>query len=397
MQCGTRSRDARLPHVLPMIVKSLSKFSQMLRADYRSTLEGVTRRLDFSARRWWLPRRLSARDAVVIGRALRAGPRAHAFPTLSPCGLPYNRSRSYSFGQLMMIQDLPLLIQFVSEMMANHYEQVRTPEPDLVMSNPASLAEYRAAGLPDGNGSSVYIFNSIVLSSIIRPGDLVVDLACGPANLLVYLARLHPEARFLGVDLSAEMLTMAEDLRLSTGVTNVRFMQADITALEGIASSSANVVMSTLSLHHLPTLEHLGRCFDEIARIVVETGHVHLMDFAALKRSASVEYFSTERTKGLGKFLVEDYRNSLRAAFRLDDLARLLPRLQKKQPAVVLHKTAGVPFMTVLTSVVPRFPAVAENPAIAEYWKAMKPSQRKDFSMLRLLFGFDGYRISRPC
>src|SRR6516165_8234394 len=86
---------------------------------------------------------------------------------------------------------------------------VRTPEPDLVMDDPAKVAAYIEAGRPKGVMAPVYLFHCAQACEVIRPGDTVVDLACGPANQLSIIAKLNPEVRFIGVDLSEPMLDRA--------------------------------------------------------------------------------------------------------------------------------------------------------------------------------------------
>lgn len=295
-----------------------------------------------------------------------------------------------------MINQLMLGVHFLREVAARSYEYERVPEPDLVMDNPHNVREYRDAGLANGNGSSVYLFNLLLLSPAMRPGGTVVDLACGPANLLVELAKLHPEVNFIGVDLSAEMLRWAEQLRRDSGVQNVRFIQGDITDIRALGGGCADLVMSTLSLHHLPKLAMLRRCFEEIARIAKPDGAVHLMDFASLKRKSTAKYFVYERTKGLGDFLAKDYEYSLRAAYRLEDFKELLPVLRSKAPTLRLQHTFGVPFLMAITTLGRINLGDSQRRDLAHYWTQMLPNQRADFAAIRTFFWLSGLRTPNP-
>jgi len=297
---------------------------------------------------------------------------------------------------MIMKSEILLGAHFLAELLTTRYQYARVPEPDLVMDNPENVREYRDAGLADGNGSSVYLLNLLLLCGKVRPGSLVVDLACGPANLLVELAKLNPQAQFIGVDLSAEMLRWAEGLRASSGVPNVRFIEGDITQLSTLTDNSADIVMSTLSLHHLPSRALLEQCFREIARIVKPAGAIHLMDFASLKRSATTQYFVYERTKGLGRFLAQDYENSLRAAYRTEDFEILLPILQAKVPGLHLRRTFGVPFLVALSSLKGEALTESCRQGLSAYWQRMQRSQRKDFEAMRLFFRLGGLQVPRP-
>jgi ubiquinone/menaquinone biosynthesis C-methylase UbiE len=293
-----------------------------------------------------------------------------------------------------MAGDLSLAVQFIRELTSRESLE-RHPEPDLVMSNPDNVEEYRRAGLIDGNGASLYLFSALQLCQLIRPGDRVLDLACGPANLLLMVAELNPEAEFIGIDLSPEMLACAEDLRQSSGARNVRFERGDITQLNAHPDASVDVVMSTLSLHHLPTLDLLQRCIAEIARVARSDAGLFLLDFSRLKRRKTIEYFSYQRTEGLSRFLAEDYYNSMAAAFHLSDYRALLPQLAGI-PGVQLSTTFGVPFLMQLRSKLRSEIGVSARAWLHGYWKGLTPELRKDFDAMRLFFRLGGLSVPDP-
>ena len=71
----------------------------------------------------------------------------------------------------------------------------RVQEPDL--SGVDSLAQSEAfelAGREDGFLASIYLYQALQIAPLVRPGDRVLDLGCGPANQLVQVARLNPQA-----------------------------------------------------------------------------------------------------------------------------------------------------------------------------------------------------------
>ncbi|MDT1878833.1 class I SAM-dependent methyltransferase, partial [Acinetobacter baumannii] len=79
---------------------------------------------------------------------------------------------------------------------------------------------------------------------------------------------MNPATRFIGVDLSAPMLERARELITRQGLTNVEFLHGDITDLSSFGDKSVDAVMSTMALHHLPTLDMLCRTYAEVARIL---------------------------------------------------------------------------------------------------------------------------------
>ncbi len=60
----------------------------------------------------------------------------------------------------------------------------------------------------------------------IEPGDRILELGCGTARNLIILAKKHPDARFCGLDASAEMLKTARAKSDAAGIRNVEFRTA---------------------------------------------------------------------------------------------------------------------------------------------------------------------------
>ena len=124
----------------------------------------------------------------------------------------------------------------------------RIPEPDLVMDDPEKVAAYTRAGREDGVMAPVYLFHCAQICEILRPGDVAIDLGCGPATQLAMVARLNPATRFIGVDLSEQMLERARAHITDQQLKNVEFMQSDISRLEQLEDASVDAVFSTVAL-----------------------------------------------------------------------------------------------------------------------------------------------------
>ncbi len=222
----------------------------------------------------------------------------------------------------------------------------REPEPDLVMTDEEQVRSYAYAGRIDGVMSSAYLFHSARVSQVMRGCKEVVDLGCGPATQLVQIAELNPEISFHGIDLSDTMLARAREYAEERRVSNVRFSTGDITKLAMLGDASADGVMTTMVLHHLPTLEHLRACFREIRRILRPNGAVYLTDFGRLKSLKSVIYFAYINAKHQPHLFTLDYERSLRAAFTVDDFRQVAAETLPGN--VQLYTTFMVPMLTVL-------------------------------------------------
>jgi len=268
----------------------------------------------------------------------------------------------------------------------------RTPEPDLVMDDAAKVAAYTRAGREDGVMAPVYLFHTAQMSEVIRPGDTVVDLACGPATQLAQLARLNPDARFIGIDLSAPMLERAREHVAALALANVELRQGDITALDSLPDASVDAVVSSMALHHLPVPAMLERTFAEVRRVLRPGGGVYLADFARLHAEKSILYFAYQYADRQPELFTLDYLYSLKAAFSVDDFRRAAAALGG---AARLHRCFGAAFMVVLKSPPRRALPVGLVAELAALRKAMPPHHQTDFGDLKMVFALGGLASPR--
>jgi demethylmenaquinone methyltransferase/2-methoxy-6-polyprenyl-1,4-benzoquinol methylase len=92
----------------------------------------------------------------------------------------------------------------------------------------------------------------------LRPGDTVVDIACGTGlNFSLIEQAIGPEGRVVGVDLTDAMLAQAQHRMETNGWSNIRLVQAD--AAEFAFPTEVDAILSTYALSHVP------ECGDVIA------------------------------------------------------------------------------------------------------------------------------------
>ncbi|HEY3551679.1 MAG TPA: methyltransferase domain-containing protein [Gaiellaceae bacterium] len=85
----------------------------------------------------------------------------------------------------------------------------------------------------------------------LRPGDTVVDVACGTGlNFGLLQEQVGPDGRIVGVDLTDAMLAQAQDRVEANGWSNVGLVQADAAAFEFPAEVDA--ILSTYALTQVP-------------------------------------------------------------------------------------------------------------------------------------------------
>jgi demethylmenaquinone methyltransferase/2-methoxy-6-polyprenyl-1,4-benzoquinol methylase len=85
----------------------------------------------------------------------------------------------------------------------------------------------------------------------LRPGDTVVDLACGTGlNFRLLEKVVGPRGRIVGVDLTDAMLARAQDRIATNGWSNVSLVQADAAGFDFPAEVDA--ILSTYALTQVP-------------------------------------------------------------------------------------------------------------------------------------------------
>lgn len=284
---------------------------------------------------------------------------------------------------------LPVIKQLLREV-ASRKDALRVPEPDLIMEDAAQVASFHEAGRENGVMAPVYLFHAAQVCEVVKPGDTVLDLGCGPANQLGLIARLNPDVKFVGVDLSDEMLAMAERNLQARGIANVTLRHGDITDLRMFEAASADAVMSTVVLHHLPDEAALFRCFAEVKRVLKPGGGLYLVDFGHLKTEAAIHYFAYQYEDRQPELFTVDYLNSLRAAFELSTWRDGWSRYLKDFGG--LHSTFAVPYMVAVKSPARRALSAGMQNNLHEVYRHMPAYHHADFKDLVSFFRFGGLR-----
>lgn len=280
---------------------------------------------------------------------------------------------------------LPTLIR---EAFGNR-EFLREPEPALVMEDQEQVRAYSEAGRIDGVMSAAYLFQTAHISTTIFGKKKILDLGCGPATQLAQIAQLLPDAHFTGVDLSAEMLADANKHITQLGLTNVDFVENNITHLDKIADESFDAVISTMALHHLPKHDDLFCCFKEIKRILKPDGAIYLTDFGRLKSLKSVLFFAYLNSNYQPHSFSLDYERSLRAAFLPSDFVNLAKEHFADQ--VEVFSTFGIPILVIIKTKNVTFPDKIVNP-LREIRKKLPAKYRRELDDIRLFFWLSGLR-----
>lgn len=106
----------------------------------------------------------------------------------------------------------------------------------------------------------------------LRPGDTVVDVACGTGlNFRMIQDAIGAEGRLIGIDLTDAMLAQAQDRIEANRWTNVSLVQAD--AAEFVFPRRLDAIVSTYALSQVPecakVIEHGAAALSDGGRWVV--------------------------------------------------------------------------------------------------------------------------------
>jgi S-adenosylmethionine-diacylgycerolhomoserine-N-methlytransferase len=127
-----------------------------------------------------------------------------------------------------------------------------------------------------------YLLGRDQMISDLRPeaGASVLEIGCGTGRNLVLAARLYPEARFFGIDVSTEMLTSAIAAVARAGLTShVRVAHGDATAFDpkslfGIPGFDHVMISYSLSM-----IADWRRVLGAAAAYLKPGGRLHVVDF----------------------------------------------------------------------------------------------------------------------
>ncbi len=111
----------------------------------------------------------------------------------------------------------------------------------------------------------------------IKPGDAVLDVACGSGNLTLTARKYAGQGgKVYGIDASPEMIAVAKKKAAKAG-DGVTF-QVGLAEKLDFPEANFDVVISRLAIHHLPD-DLKKQAFAEILRVLRPGGRVLIADF----------------------------------------------------------------------------------------------------------------------
>jgi ubiquinone/menaquinone biosynthesis C-methylase UbiE len=195
----------------------------------------------------------------------------------------------------------------------------RVPEAEL-MDTPEQALAYAKADFAQPHDRFVQLFGE-TFPGIDLAGLEVLDLGCGPADVTLRFARAHPGCRITGLDAGPNMLALARTAVAEAGLANrITLLQAHLPGYR-LPRAGYDVVISNSLLHHLADPATLW----EAVRWAGKQGaRVFVMDLLRPASEADWDALVARYTQGEPEILRQDFRNSLRAGYRCEEVAAQL-------------------------------------------------------------------------
>ncbi len=193
----------------------------------------------------------------------------------------------------------------------------RFPEPEL-MNDPVQARAYAEADFSEANT----LFQNLFLDRFPthRPRR-ILDLGCGPGDITLAFARCFPDSRVDGIDGAEAMLAIARH-RLATQPLLSRRVQFRRHRLPDPALTPGyDTLICNSLLHHLADPQVLWR---EIQRLGTPGAAVLVMDLYRPDSERQALELVERHAAGASAILRRDFFNSLRAAYREDEIRRQL-------------------------------------------------------------------------
>ncbi len=151
------------------------------------------------------------------------------------------------------------------------------PHADLIRDQFTRQAAAYANAQPIRNEE---ILERIVRAADPQPEDEVLDIACGPGILTCALAQKVKHAT--GIDLTPAMLEQARKLQQEQRLTNLKWIEGDVTLLP-FAGASFSLVTCRYAFHHF---RDPRGALEEMKRVCRKGGRILVVDTAPSREKA---------------------------------------------------------------------------------------------------------------
>lgn len=164
--------------------------------------------------------------------------------------------------------------------------------------------------------------NKVIEQIAPQPNQAILDVGCGTGWAVAEIGHRAPKTKVCGIDLSPEMIRLAE--RKRDGAKNIEFKVGDAENIP-YPDGTFDVIMCTSSFHHYPSPLN---ALEEFKRVLKKSGRIYLLDtcrdsfplvvlydlFQKYVQRDHVRYYSTKEIK---KFFEDSNLQNIREVFRV--------------------------------------------------------------------------------
>jgi ubiquinone/menaquinone biosynthesis C-methylase UbiE len=152
-------------------------------------------------------------------------------------------------------------------------------------------------------------------------GPQVIDLGCGPAAIAIELCLRSDSIQVLAIDSEVEMLEIAKrEIDIAGLLDQITLHHASVCAMEEYEDGMADTVISNSMLHHLDDPQ---RGLQTAVRLIRAGGRLFVRDLARPSSLEKTENLVSEYTGGENEIAQQLFRQSLLAAFTLDEIREI--------------------------------------------------------------------------
>ncbi len=152
---------------------------------------------------------------------------------------------------------------------------------------------------------------------------VVLDLGCGPADILIRLARACPSMKFIGLDASEPMITRAQAAVEEAKLTDrIQFISQKFQDLQ--LPEPVDAIISNSLVHHIPNPFKFWYALKQLAK---SGSPVLVMDLVRPETIEDAQALVDQYAANEPEQLRRDFYNSLLAAFTEDEVAAHLAEM----------------------------------------------------------------------